>query len=176
MKLRVLRQIILVYLDDLIEFLEVVCEGASCLMRQISLTYTRNPQDFGVCPSSSDGKASDEGAGDPGSVPGWRRSPGEGNGNTLQYSCLENTMDRGTSRFTVHGGCKKSYRTEWLRLSLSQTTSPGWMHETGAQGWCTGKTQRDGMGREAGGGIGMGNAGRSMADSCQCMAKPTTIL
>ena len=112
MKLRVLRQIILVYLDDLIEFLEVVCEGASCLMRQISLTYTRNPQDFGVCPSSSDGKASDEGAGDPGSVPGWRRSPGEGNGNTLQYSCLENTMDRGTSRFTVHGGCKKSYRTE----------------------------------------------------------------
>ena len=31
-------------------------------------------------------------------------------------------------------------------------TSPGWMHETGAQGWCTGKTQRDGMEKEAGGG------------------------
>ena len=42
--------------------------------------------------------------------------------------------------------------------------------------WCTGKTQRDGMEREAGGGIGMGNTCRSMADSCQCMAKTTTIL
>ena len=41
--------------------------------------------------------------------------------------------------------------------SVKQSTSPGWMHETSAQGWCTGKTQRDGMGREAGGGIGMGN-------------------
>ena len=39
------------------------------------------------------------------------------------------------------------------------------------QGWCTGKTQRDGMEREAGGGIGMGNTCKSMADSCQCMAK-----
>ena len=56
------------------------------------------------------------------------------------------------------------------------TTSPVWMHETSAQGWCTGKTQRDGMGREVGGGIGMGNAYKSMADSCQCMAKTTTIL
>ena len=51
-----------------------------------------------------------------------------------------------------------------------------WMHETRAQGWCTGKTQRDGMGREAGGGIRMGNTCKSMADSCQCMAETTTIL
>ena len=55
-------------------------------------------------------------------------------------------------------------------------TSPGWMHETGAQGWCTGKTQRDGMGREVGGGFRMGNACKSMADSCQCMAKTTKLL
>ena len=41
---------------------------------------------------------------------------------------------------------------------------------------CTGKTQRDGMGREVGGGIGMGNTCKSMADSCQCMGKTTTIL
>ena len=34
-------------------------------------------------------------AGDPGSVPGWERSPGGGHGNPLQYSCLENPMDRG---------------------------------------------------------------------------------
>ena len=37
---------------------------------------------------------------------------------------------------------------------VKQTTSPGWMHETGAQVWCTGKTQRDGMGREGGSGWG----------------------
>ena len=42
-------------------------------------------------------------AGDPGSVPGLGRSPGEGNGNSIQYSCLENSMDRGTWRATVHG-------------------------------------------------------------------------
>ena len=40
------------------------------------------------------------------------------------------------------------------------------MHETGAQGWCTGMTQRDGMGREAGGGIRVGNTCKYMADSC----------
>ena len=40
---------------------------------------------------------------DGGSLPGWGRSPGEGNGNPLQYSCLENPMDRGSSWFIVHG-------------------------------------------------------------------------
>ena len=43
-------------------------------------------------------------------------------------------------------------------------------------GWRTGMIPRDGMGREVGGGIGMGNTCTSMADSCQCMAKTTTIL
>ena len=41
-------------------------------------------------------------AGDEGSIPGLRRSPGEGNGNPLQYSCLGNPMDRGTWQATVH--------------------------------------------------------------------------
>ena len=58
---------------------------------------------------------------------------------------------------------------------VKQTTSPGWMRETSAQGWCTGKTQRDRVEREVGGWIGMGNTCESMADSCQCMAKTTTI-
>ena len=49
---------------------------------------------------------------------------------------------------------------------VKQITSPGCMHETSAQGWCIGKTQRDGMGREAEGGIGMENTCKSMADSC----------
>ena len=56
------------------------------------------------------------------------------------------------------------------------TTSPGWMHETSAQAWCTGKTQRNLVEMEVGGGIGMGNTCKSMADSSQCMTKPTTIL
>ena len=59
---------------------------------------------------------------------------------------------------------------------VKQTTSPGWMHETSAQAWSTGKTQRDRIEREAVEGIGMGNTCKSMADSCQCMAKTTTIL
>ena len=47
-------------------------------------------------PGGSDGKASVYNAGDLGSIPGLGRSPGEGNGNPLQYYCLENPMDRGT--------------------------------------------------------------------------------
>ena len=60
-----------------------------------------------VCdfPGGSDGKASVYKAGDPGSIPGWGRSPGEGNGNPLQYSCLENPMDRAWWA-TVHGFAK----------------------------------------------------------------------
>ena len=47
----------------------------------------------GDFPGDSDGKASAYNAGDPGSIPGLGRSPGEGNGSPLQYSCLENPMD-----------------------------------------------------------------------------------
>ena len=53
-----------------------------------------------------DGKESTCSARDPGSVPGSRRSPGEGNGNPLQYSFLENPMDRGAWQATVHGFAK----------------------------------------------------------------------
>ena len=51
-------------------------------------------------------------AGDPGSIPGSGRSPGEGNGTPLQYSCLENPMDGGAWWATVHGVAKS-----WTRLS-----------------------------------------------------------
>ena len=57
------------------------------------------------------GKASVYNVGDPGSIPGLGRSPGEGNGNPLQYYCLENPMDRGAWKATVHGVAKS--RT-WL--------------------------------------------------------------
>ena len=59
---------------------------------------------------------------------------------------------------------------------VKKITSPGWMHETSARAWYTGKTQRNWVEREVGGGIGMGNTCKSMADSCQCMTKTTTIL
>ena len=56
-----------------------------------------------LLPCSSDGKESACNAGDPGSIPGLGRSPGDGHGNPLYYSCLENPMDRGAWRDTVHG-------------------------------------------------------------------------
>ena len=60
--------------------------------------------------------------------------------------------------------CKLSY--------VKQITSPGLMHDTGAQGWCTGMTERDGMGREVGGRFRMENTRTPMEDSSQCVAKP----
>ena len=54
-------------------------------------------------PCSSVGKESACNAADPGLIPGLGRSPGEGNGNPLRYSCLENPMDRRVRRATVHG-------------------------------------------------------------------------
>ena len=57
-------------------------------------------------PGGSDGKASAYNAGDPGLIPGSGRSPGELNGNPLQYSCLENPTDRGAWGATVHGVTK----------------------------------------------------------------------
>ena len=62
-------------------------------------------------PDGSDGKESARNAGDLGLIPGLERSPGEGNGNPLQYSCLENPMDRGAWQATVHGVTKSQ---TWL--------------------------------------------------------------
>ena len=84
--------------------------------------------------------------------------------------------DFGTLWEKARVGCSERIALKQVLSRVKQITSPGWMHETSAQGWCTGKTQRDGMEREAGGGIGMGNTSKSMADSCQCVAKTTRIL
>ena len=59
-----------------------------------------------VFPDGSEVKASACNAGDPGLIPGSERSPGEGNGNLLQYSCLENPVDGGAWQSTVHGVAK----------------------------------------------------------------------
>ena len=75
------------------------------------------------------------------------------------------------------GGMFQENSIETCILSrVKQINSPGWMEETSAQTWCTGKTQRDWVEREVGGGVRMGNTCKSMADSCQCMTKTTTIL
>ena len=74
-------------------------------------------------PGGSDGKESACNAGDPGLIPGLGRSPGEGNGNPFQYSCLENSMDRGAWWATVHG-CKDLDTTEWLTLALHPIVTP----------------------------------------------------
>ena len=66
-------------------------------------------------PGDSDGKESVCSAGDPGSIPRLGRSPGEGNGNSLRYSFLENPMDRGAWLTKVHGVTK---RWIWHQLSL----------------------------------------------------------
>ena len=74
----------------------------------------------------------------------------------------------------VRVGCLE--RTACILSRVKQLTSPGWMHETSARAWCSGKTQRNWVEREVGGGIRMGNPCNSMADSCQCMTKPTAML
>ena len=65
-------------------------------------------------PDGSDSKESGCNAGDPGSIPGLGRSPEEGNGNPLQYSCLENPMNRGTCRAIFCGVAKSRTRlSDW---------------------------------------------------------------
>ena len=64
----------------------------------------------------SDSNVSACNVGDPGSVPGLGRSPREGNGNPLQYSCLENSMDRESWQATVHGTAIELDMTKQLTL------------------------------------------------------------
>ena len=67
---------------------------------------------YKALPCSLDGKESAYNAGEPALIFGLRSSSGEGNGNPLQYSCLENPMDRGAWQATVHGAAKS-----WTQLS-----------------------------------------------------------
>ena len=74
-------------------------------------------------PGGSDSKESTCNVGDLGSIPGLGRSPGGGHGNPLQYSCLENSMDRVAWWATVHGVTKSPTRLK--RLSIAQHNEPG---------------------------------------------------
>ena len=75
-------------------------------------TYPNNYHKPSGSKFGSNGKESACNAEDPGAIPGLGRSPGEGNGNPLQYSSLENPMDRGTWAATVHGVTKN-----WTQLN-----------------------------------------------------------
>ena len=88
-----------------------------------------------------------------------------------RHRCTEQTFGLWEK---VRVGCFE--RTACILSIVKQITSPCGMHETSARAWCTGKTQRNWVKREVGGGIGMGNTCNSMADSCQCMTKPTAML
>ena len=79
------------------------------LGRTLSLPTPSLTEPLGF-PAGSDGKQSAYGAGNPGSIPGSGRSPAEGNGNPLQYTWLENSMDGGTWWATVHGVTKNQTR------------------------------------------------------------------
>ena len=80
-------------------------------------------------PGGSAGKESACSAGDPGLIAGWRRSPGEGNGNPLQSSCRENPVDREAWRATAHGVAKESDMTWQInhhkdQLVVAEHTNP----------------------------------------------------
>ena len=72
-------------------------------------------------PGGSDSKAPDLNAGNPGPIPGSGKSPGEGNGHPLQYSCLGNPMDRGTWWATVRGVAKSRTRLSDLTFTFTLT-------------------------------------------------------
>ena len=72
-----------------------------------------------VLPGGSNDKASACCAGDPGLIPGLGRSPGEGNGNPLQHSCLENPMHEGAWKATVSGITKSRTQLSGFSFSVS---------------------------------------------------------
>ena len=83
-------------------------------------------------PSGSNGKEPACNVGDLGSIPEWGRSPGEGHDNPLQYSCLENPMDRGTWQATIHGAAKS-------QTQLSNIHSHTHSHNLRLPRWPSGK-------------------------------------
>ena len=89
-------------------------EWLACLLCSGQYSKTKCQEGF---PGGSDVKVSACNAGDLCSITGSRRSPGEGNGNPLQYSCLENSMDRGAQWTIVHGVRNELNMTEQQTLS-----------------------------------------------------------
>ena len=92
---RILEWVVIFLLQGIKEPILIHIHDGMCyrhLKGKIISDYLLTSRDF---PGGSDSKESSCSVGDPGSIPGLGRSAGEGNGNPLQYSCLENSMDRG---------------------------------------------------------------------------------
>ena len=92
-------------------------------MRSYLIFWRQISQNFGGClrlivPGDSDGKESACNAGASRLIPGFGRSPREGNSYLLPYSCLENSMDRRDWKATVHGVSKSWTQLEWLIVSF----------------------------------------------------------
>ena len=99
---------------------------AGFLVSNADLSVIQNcRQLYKISPGGSDGKESACNAEDLGLILGSGRSPGEQNGNTLQYSCLENPMDRGAWRATVHGSQRVTHNC------MTNTTSPIYVMSSG---------------------------------------------
>ena len=118
-------------LGGLHEFIQVLCAPISdwrlTCMDQSPLFLASNwakPTGGMGCPGGTLAKilpASSGNARDSSSSPGWETSPGEGNGNTLQYPCLENSMDRGAWQATIHGVAKSQTRLSIHTHSMGGT-------------------------------------------------------
>ena len=93
-----------------VNFIYYACLGigaSTCLLRtSIHSAYVEHLLRVWGFPGDSDDKESACNVGDPGLIPGSGKSSGEGNGNPLQYSCLENSMDRRAWQAIVHGVAK----------------------------------------------------------------------
>ena len=93
-----------------VNFIYYACLGigaSTCLLRtSIHSAYVEHLLRVWGFPGDSDDKESACNLGNPGLIPGSGKSSGEGNGNPLQYSCLENSMDRGAWQAIVHGVTK----------------------------------------------------------------------
>ena len=102
-------------------------------------------------PGGSDSKASVYNEGNPGLIPGSERSPGEGNGNPLQYSCLENSVDGGFWWATVHGVAKSQTRLNDFTFPLLLSFTGG---SAGKESACNAGdlSPVPGLGRSPGGG------------------------
>ena len=97
-------------LDNLLKL-----ENNLCMKAEMVFSKTLVWKDF---PGGSDGKASAYNEGDSGSIPGLGRSPGQGNGNPLQYSCLEKSHRWRSLAGYSQRGCKESDTTEWLHFRM----------------------------------------------------------